>query len=112
MVRNWLKRNYLPRKFWYLDLKMSAQVSNYMPTILENGKWTTQHEQKYGTKSAWRNLVLMFYLGYIRRNLDGNKQKAPANSQSIMGICVGNNPKSDGLLLYLPTTKTLVGSAD
>ena len=54
----------------------------------------------------------MFSLGYIRRNRDGNKSRATADSQYIMEICVGNNPKSNGLLFYLPTTKKLVGSAE
>ena len=74
MVCNWLTINYLPRKFFYFVLKMAAQVSNYMPFILENGKWTTPHEQKYGTKLDWRNLVPMFSIGYIHRNQEGNKQ--------------------------------------
>ena len=51
-------------------------------------------------------------LGYIRRNRDENKQRATDDSQSIMGVCVGNDPKSDGLLFYLHTSKKLVGSAD
>ena len=83
-----------------------------MPILLENGQWTTQEEKKYGTKTDWRNLVSMFSLGYIRRNRGGKKQRATSDSQSIMGICVGNDPKSDGLLFYLQTTKKLVGSAD
>ena len=112
MVHNWLTSNYLPWKFWYFALKMAAQVSNYMPIILENGQWNTLHEQKYGTKLDWRNLVPMLSIGYIRRNWDGNKQRVTSNSKSITGICVGNNPKSDGLLFYLPTTQKLVVSAD
>ena len=105
MVRNCLTSNYLPRKLWYFTLKISAEVSNYMHILLDNYQWTTPHEQKYGTKPDWRNLVTMFSSGYIRRNRDGNKQQANANSQSIMGICIGNDPKSDGLLLYIPTSK-------
>ena len=105
MVYNWHTSNYLPRKFWYFALKMAAQVSNYIPILLENGQWTTPHEQKYCTKLYWRNLVPMFSLVYICRNRYSNKQRATADSQSIMGICVDNNPKSDGLLFYLPATK-------
>ena len=89
---------------------MAAQVSNYMPILPENGQWTTPHEQKYGTKPDWSNLVPMIYLGYILKNRYRNKQWATDNSQSITGICVGNYPKSDGLLFYLPNTKKLVGS--
>ena len=111
MVSNWLTINYLPRKFLYFALKMTAQVSNYMPILLENGQLTNPHEQKYDTKPNWRNLLPMSSLSYICRNRDVNNQRATADSQSIMGICVGNDPKSDVLLLYLPTTKKLVCSA-
>ena len=83
---------------------MASQVSNYMPIILENGQWTTPHEQIYGTKPDWRNLVPMFSLCQIRRNCDGNKQWSTANSQYIIGIYVVNDTKIYGLLLYLPTT--------
>ena len=79
---------------------MSAQLSTYMPILLENGQWSTPNEQKYGTKLEWRNLVPMLSIGYIRRNRDGNKQQVTSNSKSIIGICVGNDPKSDGLLFY------------
>ena len=112
MVRNWLTINYLPRKFWYFALKISAQLSNYMPILLENSQWTTPHEKKYGTKPDWRNLVPMLSLVHILRNRDGNKQRATAGIQYIMGICFGNTPKNDGILFYLPTSKKLVGSAD
>ena len=112
MVHNWIISNYLPRKFWYSSLTMSAQVSNYTPILLENGQCTTLNKQKYGTKPDWRNLVPMFSLGHIRRNCDSNKQRATADSQSIMGIYIVNDTKMYGLLLYLPTTKKLVGSAD
>ena len=54
----------------------------------------------------------MLSLGYTHRNRDGNKQQVTSNSKSIIGICVGNDPKSDGLLFYLPTKKKLVVSAD
>ena len=84
---------------------MAAQVSNYMPILLDNGQCTTPYEQKYGTKTDWRNLVPMLSLGYICINWDGNKQRDADDSQSIMGIFVGNYPKIDGLLFYLPTSK-------
>ena len=76
-----------------------------MPILLENDQWTTPYEQKYGTKLDWRNLVPMFYLGYIHRNQYGKKQRATSDIQSIMGIYGCNYLKSDGLLLYLPTSK-------
>ena len=70
------------------------------------------HEQKYGTKPDWHNLVPVFSLGYIRIKRYEKKQRATFDSQSIIMICVGNDPKSDGLLFYLPTSKKLVGPAD
>ena len=112
MVCNWLTINYLPWKFWYFSLKMAAQVSNYMHIILENGQWATLHEKIYITKPYWINLVPMFSLGYIRIKWDGNKQWATDKNQSIMEICVGNDPRIDGLLFYIPTTHKIVVSAD
>ena len=53
MVHNWLTGNYLPQRFWHFDLKIAAQVSKYMPILLENCQWTTPHEQKYGTNPDW-----------------------------------------------------------
>ena len=91
---------------------MAAQVSNYMNILPENGQWTTLHEQKYATKLDCHNLVPEFSFGYICRNRDGNKQRSTSDIQCIMGICVGNDPKSDGLLFYLPTSKKLVGSSE
>ena len=83
-----------------------------MTILLDNGQCITPQDQKYGTKPNWSNLVPMISLGYIRKNRDGNKQWATADSQFITGICVGNDPKSDGILFYLPTTKKLVVSAN
>ena len=91
---------------------MAAQVSNYMPILLDNGQGTTPDEEKYGTETDWSKLVPMLFLGYIRRNQDSNKQRDTSDIKSIMGICVVNDTKIYGLLLYLPTTKKLVGSAD
>ena len=76
-----------------------------MPILLKNDQWTTPHKRKYGTKPDWRNLVPMFSLSYICRNRDGNKHQATADSQSIIGIYVDNDTKSDVLLFYLQTTK-------
>ena len=112
MVLNWLTSYYLPLKFWYFPLKIAAQVSNYMPILLENGQLTTSYEQIYVTKPDWHNLVPIFSIGYIHINWDGNKQRAASTSQSITGIYVGNDPEGDGLLLYIPTSKKLVVLAD
>ena len=80
MVCNFPASNYLPRKLFYFAVKMDAQVSNYMPILLDNGQWTTAHEQRYRTKPDWRNFVPMLSLIYIRRNRDGNKQNATSYS--------------------------------
>eukprot|EP00957_Ditylum_brightwellii_P016897 1274335-Ditylum_brightwellii.AAC.1 len=54
----------------------------------------------------------MFSLSYIKRNRDADGFRVTADSQSIKAICVGNNNKSNGLLFYLPQTKSLVSSSD
>mmetsp|Transcript_21148 Transcript_21148/g.26890 ORF Transcript_21148/g.26890 Transcript_21148/m.26890 type:complete len:438 (+) Transcript_21148:1038-2351(+) len=112
MVRNWLTSNYLPKTFWYFALRAAAQVSNYMPIQTDNGVWTTPFELVHQTKLDWRNLIPKFSLSYVKRNRDSTKYRATADSQTIKAICVGNDKKSDGLLFYLPSSKSLISSLD
>eukprot|EP00957_Ditylum_brightwellii_P197012 15009238-Ditylum_brightwellii.AAC.1 len=112
MVRNWLTSNYLPKKFWYFALRAAAQVSNYMPIQADDGTWTTPCEQVYGTKPDWCNLVPIFSLAYVKRNRNAGGYRATTDSQSIKAICVGNDNKSNVLLFYLPSTQSLLLSAD
>eukprot|EP00957_Ditylum_brightwellii_P063151 4793665-Ditylum_brightwellii.AAC.1 len=112
MVQNWLTSNYLPKKFWYFALRAAAQVSNYMPIQSDKGTWTTPFEQVFKQKTDWRNLVPMFSLSYLRRLRDNTGYRATADSQSIKAICVGNDKKSDRLLFYVPSSKSLISSSD
>ena len=43
---------------------------------------------------------------------DGPTHRTKAMSQSIRAICVGNDPKSDGLQFYSPDFSSLIGSVN
>eukprot|EP00957_Ditylum_brightwellii_P098509 7504167-Ditylum_brightwellii.AAC.1 len=66
----------------------------------------------YGIKPDWQNLVPMFSLTYVKQERDASGFRATVDSQSIKAICVGNDKKSNGLLFYLPSSRSLISSSD
>ena len=48
----------------------------------------------------------------MKRYRNGSIHRKKGLSQSIKDILVGNDPKSDGKLFYVPHTKSIIGSAD
>lgn len=111
MARSWLASNLLLTRFWYFAIRQAVQVHNYSPIHID-GRDTTPHEMMYGYKPDYRNLMPMFLVAYIKRKRDGKKHRSKAMSQTIQGICMGNDPQSDGRLFYIPQYKSLVVSAD
>lgn len=111
LARSWLASHLLPTKFWYFAIKQAVQVCNYTPINVKN-KWTTAFELMYQQKPDYRNLMPLFSVAYVKRKRDGTTHRTKAMSQTLRCICVGNDPKSDGLLFYSPDFKSLIGSAD
>ena len=111
LARAWLASHLLPTKFWYFAVKQAVQVCNYTPIKVKT-KWTTAFEQMYQQKPDYRNLMPLFSVAYVKRQRDGTTHRTKAMSQTLRCICVGNDPKSDGLLFYSPNFKSLIGSAD
>jgi hypothetical protein len=59
MARNWLASAELPSKFWYYAVKRAAEVCNYFPIKLDNGKWTTPFTLAHKIKPDLRVLNQM-----------------------------------------------------
>jgi len=112
MVRNWMTSNLLPFEFWYFGLRYAVQVTNMMPVTLVDGTLSTPFELAYGVKPDWRNLLPLFSIAYVKRFRDGDTHRKSPYCQTIKGICVGNDSKSDGKLFYIPHTRSLIGSSD
>ena len=111
LSRNWLASNLLPSSFWYFALQYAVQVSNYLP-YLHKSTWTSPFELLHNNKPDFRNLHPLFSVAYVKRFKDGSVHRKKGLSQSIKAILVGNDPKSDGKLFYVPHTKSIIGSAD
>eukprot|EP00957_Ditylum_brightwellii_P104226 7939253-Ditylum_brightwellii.AAC.1 len=79
---------------------------------MDEGTWTTPFEMVYGVKPDWRNLVPMFSLSCVKQERDASGFRATGDSQSIKAICTGNDKKSNGLLFYLPSSRSLISSPD
>eukprot|EP00957_Ditylum_brightwellii_P073789 5607143-Ditylum_brightwellii.AAC.1 len=57
-------------------------------------------------------MVPIFSLAYVKQNRDSTGYQATRDSQSIKAICIGNDKKSNGLLFYLLSSKSLISSLD
>ena len=69
-------------------------------------------ELLHNSKSDFRNLHRLFSIAYVKHFRDGSIHRKEGLSQSIKAILVGSDPKSDGKLVYVPHTKSIIGSAD
>ena len=107
LCRNWLTTNLLPSDCWYFAIRYAVQVLNYIP-FLKNNIWTTAFECLYNKKPDYRKLLPIFSIGYVKRFKCGVDHRTKAMSQSVKCILVGNDNKSDGQLLYVPHTKSLI----
>ena len=80
--------------------------------IKTNNIWTSPFEELHNIKLEYRNLHPIISIVYIKCLNDGKKRRLKGTLQNIKGVLVGNDPKLDGTPLYLPHTKSLVGSVD
>ena len=112
MVCNCFTRNYLPRKFWYFALKMSAQVSNYMPIILENCQRTTPHEKKMAPNLTGATFCLCSPSGTsVETGTATNSRPLPTANQA-WGSTLTKTPKVMDYCSTSQPKKKLVVSAD
>ena len=100
----------LPSEFWFFAIQYAVQLSNYLPVKTDIGSLTTPFFEAYGQKPDYRKLLPLFSIAYVKlyESANGNT----LSSQTVKGILVGNDPKSDGRLFYNPSTKSLMGSSD
>ena len=111
LSRNWLASNLLPSSFWYFALQYAVQVPKYLP-YLHKTTWTSPFELLHNNKLDFQNLRPLFSVAYVKRFRGGSIHRKKGLSQSIKVILVGNGPKSDEKLFYVPHTKSIIGPAD
>jgi hypothetical protein len=112
MARNWLASAELPASFWFFAVRRAAEVCNYFPYTLEDGRITTPFELVHNCKPDLRVLFKLFSLAAVKRERIGDNNISKFDSQSIPMIAVGCCPNSDGLQFFNPSNGTLVSSID
>ena len=113
MARNWLKSQLLPSTFWFFAIKRAVEVSNILPVETKEGIIYTPYERAYNRKVDFRCLFPMFSKAYIKvAKEQGGGHLNKYKSQIIKVICVGKCPKSDSLLFYHPSSKTIISDSD
>ena len=108
MTRNWLTSALLPSSYWWLAMKRAVEVSNTLPTFhIDTPSPTTPHELFYGEQPDLRALVPMFTPAWVTQ-----PSLSKFHTNSLLCICVGRCPTSNGLLFYHPPTKRTFTEAD
>jgi hypothetical protein len=96
----------MPRSYWFWALRHATQVSNYIPSCKVNDELTMPFEFVHGVKPDYRVLFRLFSTIYFRVERDGNQARdGIVEAHSKQGIAIGQDRKSDGLLIYCPHTK-------
>jgi len=112
MARNWLASAELPSSFWFYAVKRAAEVCNYFPMFMDDGKISTPFELAHHSKPDLRVLFKPFTLAAVRQERVGNNVLEKFAPQSIPMIAIGRCPTSNGLQFYNPMNSTFVSSID
>ena len=105
MARSYITDMQMPRAYWFWALRHATQMVNYIPCKV-NGELTTPFELVHGVKPDYRVVFRLFSTVYFRVKCDGARERdGVAEALSKQGIAIGQDRKSDGLLIYCPHTK-------
>jgi hypothetical protein len=72
MARNWLASAELPSSFWFYAVKRAAEVCNYFPMFMDDGKISTPFELAHHSKPDLRVLFKPFTLAAVWQERVGN----------------------------------------
>ena len=104
MARAYITEKQVNREFWYFAVCHAVIMLNQVPGHLGR-HLTTPFELVHGVKpdsSTWFDL---FSVGYFDHEVENNATKSKLEVQTIAGIAVGRDEKSNTIKFYNPLTK-------
>ena len=104
MCLSWLVSDLIRTKFWFHALKRAAEVSNYIPLLVD--------EKVYNSKPDLRNIFPLFRVAYVCWSRDAKTDRLTFHSTSIRCICIGWDNTSNQLEFYHPPSRQLLYSDD
>ncbi|KAL7525881.1 hypothetical protein ACHAXR_001202, partial [Thalassiosira sp. AJA248-18] len=105
MARAYITEKQVGREFWYYAVRHAALMLNQVPGRL-NRKLTTPFELVHNQKPQSETWFELFSVGYFGHDKDADGQRSKTQDQSLDGIAVGRDDRSNTIVFYNPLTRS------
>ena len=105
MARAYITEKHVGREFWFFAVQHAASMLNQVPGRLGR-KLTSPFEVVHGVKPDARTWFELFSVGYFSHPKDGGESRSNSQDQSLDGIAVGRDDKTNTVLFYNPQTRS------
>jgi len=105
MARAYITEKQVGREFWYFAVIHSASMINQIPGWLGR-KITTPFEAVHNKTPDSKTWFELFSVGYFDHTTNGAEKRSKTEDQTLYGIAVGRDDKSNTIVFYNPLTKS------
>lgn len=105
MARAFITEKQVGRDMWYYAIRHSAMMLNQVPGRLGR-KLTTPFELVHGVKPSSETWFELFSVGYFNHDMDNNESRSSSQAQTLDGIAVGRDDRSNTIIFYNPISKS------
>lgn len=105
MARAYITEKQVGREFWYFAVRHAVIMINQIPGRLGR-RLTTPFELVYGVKPDSSTWFELFSVGYFDHKTENSATKSNTETQTLAGIAVGRDDKSNTIRFYNPLTKS------
>ena len=106
MARTYITEKQVGLEYWYFAIVNTANMINQVPCRLGR-KLTTPVETVHNSKpdsKTW--FELHFSVGYFDHSTDNAEKQSKTEDQTLDGIVVGRDDKSNTIIFYNPLTRS------
>jgi hypothetical protein len=104
MARAYITEMQVSREFWYFAIRHSTIMLNQIPGCLGR-RLTTPFKLVHDAKPDSSTWFEVFSVGYFDHPVENNATKSKLEVQTLAGIAVGRDEKSNTIKFYNPLTK-------
>lgn len=104
MARSYITEKQVGREYWFYAIKRTAEMLNQVPGRM-GSKLTSPFELVYGVKPDSRMWFELFSIGYFPVESKAGEAASASQSQTLDGIAVGRDERSNTILFYNPVTR-------
>ena len=105
MACAYITKKQVGRKFWFYMLSHAASMINQVPGRL-GLKLATPFELVHNQKPDSTTWFKPFSIGYFNHNTDGSTTRSNTEDQSLDGIAVGHDDRSNTIVFYNPIVRS------